>query len=599
MSESLNTHSAGVFLLGVHDLKATYTCTSADINNGLNDLPTANLIVGQGSPLSGDATIAAYNNGDLVELLNESLSRRNDSSGNVWAKMLRCTIYEVDAKSTGGSAVFRGYIVGVTELSRAGNLTVKALRVQCMGLAAILHISPVAGFRRTTGVALVNAAQGTFELPKNPGLNANLINTYSAQTNSDDISIVTHFSKQLKDQDVATKLAYLANIIAYLGDVVVQGSEHKVKDTADDKLLHILDCIFCKYKIRLPEAPDVSSNLYTEYALNADENFSMFVCRGLLSTLQSSSVLISIGSICTGTDVMMNLVPHFVYGGSADDFRMELRPSEAWDAKNIIEIPDNKVISCNTVLNYMEHLSDPQVLVVNYSEGVGNADPSNQSGKPGNCYGVYSPVKEIEEWARQRYARGSQQKEVAQNAIQGKMYKVRLFAAPQWLIWSYLSADRSARAEDAKTAGDNPPNDNRTKAGSTTVSEENNRVAAYMADQIAKALFVHLHGSSDTATFELTPDMRFGLNSDIGCLEDHIGSIVDIYGYRGMLQTVRYNYSSGKTTTGSYSITLSRVRRIDKNEEKIPCPLYTETGNEPEASKSNSQYWQDTDFGGR
>ena len=93
--------------------------------------------------------------------------------------------------------------------------------------------------------------------------------------------------------------------------------------------------------------------------------------------------------------------------------------------------------------------------------------------------------------------------------------------------------------------------------------------------------------------------MRFGLNSDIGCLEDHIGSIVDIYGYRGMLQTVRYNYSSGKTTTGSYSITLSRVRRIDKNEEKIPCPLYTETGNEPEASKSNSQYWQDTDFGGR
>lgn len=598
MSEVLSTHSAGVFLLGVHDLKATYTCTSADISNGLNDLPSANLIVGQGSPLSGDATIAAYNNGDLVTLLEESLSRRSDSSGNVWAKMLRCTIYEVNAKSTGGSAVFRGYIVGVTELSRAGNLTVKALRVQCMGLASILHISPVAGFRRTSGVALVNAAQGTFELPKNPGLNANLINPYSAQTNSDDVSIVGKFSSQLKDRDIATKVAYLANIIAYLGDVVVQGSEHKIKDEADDKLLHILDCIFCNYKVSIPEASDVPSSLYTEYALNADENFSMFVCRGLLSTLQSSSVLLSIGSICTGTDVLMNLVPHFVYGGSADDFRMELRPSEAWNAQNIIEIPDNKVISCNTSLNYMEHLSDPQVLVVNYSEGVGSADPSNQSGKPGNCYGVYSPVKEIEDWARQRYARGSEQKENAQKAIQGKMYKVRLFAAPQWLIWSYLSADRSAKAEDEKTKDSDPPNDNTVKAGSTTASEENNRMASYMADQIAKALFVHLHGSSDTATFELTPDMRFGL-SQYGCLEDHIGSIVDIYGYRGMLQTVRYNYSSGKTTTGSYSITLSRVRRINPDEEKVPCPLYTKINNKPETPTSNGKYWQDTDFGGR
>lgn len=598
MSESLSTHSAGVFLLGVHDLKATYTCTSADISNGLNDLPTANLIVGQGSPLSGDATIAAYNNGDLVTLLNESLSRRNDSSGNVWAKMLRCTIYEVDAKSTGGSAVFRGYIVGVTELSRAGNLTVKALRVQCMGLAAILHTSPVAGFRRTTGVALVNAAQGTFELPKNPGLNANIIDTYLSQANADDMAIVRKYSKQLQKQDVITKLAYLANIIAYLGDIVVKGNEYKAKDEADDNILHIMDCMFCRYKIRIPEDPDVPSNMYTEYALNADENFSMFVCRGLLSSLQTSSVLISIGSICTGTDVMMNLVPHFVYGGSADDFRMELRPSEAWDARNIIEIPDNKVISCNTALNYMEHLSDPQVLVVNYSEGVGKADSSEQSGKPGDCYGVYSPVKEIEEWARQRYAKGSKQKTSAEKAIQGKMYKTRLFTAPQWLNWSYLSSDPSARAELYKTQPDVPASDNVVKAGSTTASEENNRVASYMADQLAKALFLHLHGSSDTATFELTPDMRFGL-SQYGCLEDHIGSIVDIYGYRGMLQTVRYNYSSGKTTTGSYSITLSRVRRIDKNEEKIPCPLYTETGNEPEASKSNSQYWQDTDFGGR
>lgn len=598
MSEGLGTHSAGVFLLGVHDLKATYTCTSADISNGLNDLPTANLIIGQGSPLSGSARIAAYNNGDLIELLEASINRREDASGNVRAKLLRCSIYEVDAKSTGGSAIFRGYIVGVTELSRAGNLTVKALRVQCAGIAAILHISPIAGFRRTSGVALINAAQGTFELPKNPGVNAESIDPYAPLTNTDDAAIVRKYSDQLKDRDVMTKLAYLANIIAYLGDVIVPGNEYKVKNTADDKLLHILDCIYCDYKVSMPDADGMQANNFTTYALNADESFSRFICRGLLSALQTSSVLLSIGSICTGTDVMMNLVPHFVYGGLADDFRMELRPSEAWNAENIIKIPDNKVISCNTSLAYMERLSDPQVLVVNYSEGVGYADQSGQSGKVGNCYGVYSPVAEIEEWARQRYANvsGDSQKQSSMQAIQDKMYKTRLYPAPQWLNWSYLSADPSAKAESEKIDADVPANDNAVKAGDTTASEENNEAAAGVADQIAKALYVQLHGSSDTATFELTPDIRFGL-SQYGCLENHIGSIVDIYGYRGMLQMVRYSYSSEKTTTGSYSIVLSRVRRINPNEEKIPCPLYEKVQGQQRTGTSNNKYWQDTDFG--
>jgi hypothetical protein len=308
----------------------------------------------------------------------------------------------------------------------------------------------------------------------------------------------------------------------------------------------------------------------------------------------------SIGSACTGTDVMLNLVPHFVLGGSADDFRMELRPSEAWNAVNIITIPDTKVISCNTALNHLEHLSDPQALVVNYCEGVGSADPSEQSGKVGNCYGVYSPVKKIEQWARRRYADASNdpEKQTSIDAIQKEMYKVRLYPAPQWMNWSYLSADPAGKAEDEKIGENDPANDNKAKAGSTTASEENNRIAAVLADQIAKALYVHLHGSSDLATFELTPDLRFGL-SKYGCLENHIGSIVDIYGYRGMLQTVRYTYNSGKTTTGSYAITLSRVRRINPNEEKIECPLYTKIAKRDKVATGNSRYWQDTDFGRR
>ena len=622
MSASLGTHSVGVIMLGVHDLGMLYSCTSAEIVHTINDIPSANLIIGQGSPLSSSMS-TWYTNGNLSDLLNMSTELRKVSERDVeqmdwgdgidysaveaiyasggtrnlditWkkkempSKLLRCSIYEADAKGTDLKAIFRGYIVNVLELSRAGDLSVRALRVQCMGIAAILHVAPLAGYRRTSGAAITNAAAGLGELPTaRANINIGVIDSKGALENTSDAAIANKFAQQLISSDILTRIAYIANTLVYMSEARAGNQVYQELEEANDDLLHIRDCIFCQYMVS-----SASNETTQNYTLNANLSFNKFLCGQLLQTLQSSSVLMSIGSVCTGTDVMMNMVPHFKLGGTADDFRMELKPSEAWDATDSITIPNTYVRSCNSTLNHLEHLNDPQVLIVNYSSGVGSTDPSQENGTPSSgCFGVYSPIEAVQKWAKIRY--GIENKAEENRNMNQNVYRTRFYPAPKWLDWSYLS-NMNTKASSLKQPAQVPANDDEAKAGKTTASQENRKLASDQADAIAKALYAHLHGSSDVAAFDLTPDIRFGLNEDIGCLEDSIGRVVNINGYRGMLQSVRYTYTSGKTTTGSYSITISRVRPYDEKEEPITCPLYVNTfWKERYATTDNQKYWKD------
>lgn len=585
MSASLGTHSVGVIMLGVHDLGMLYSCTSAEITNTINDLPSANLIVGQGSPLSSSVS-TWYTNGNLADLLEMGTELRkikeNDDKA-ASSKLLRCSIYEADAKGTGLKAIFRGYIVSVLELSRAGTLSVKALRVQCMGLAALLHIAPLAGFRRTSGAAITNAAGGIGELPTaRPSFNKDAIDSSSALANTTDDAIIEKFGEQLADKDILTRIAYIANVIVYMSEARAKNKVYQTLKEANDNLLHITDCIFCQYNVNTE---------IQKFRANANKSFNKYICGQLLQTLQGASILMSIGSVCTGTDVMMNLIPHFKLGGAADDFRMELRPVEAWDTSTVLSISNDYVTACNSTLNHLEHLGDPQVLIVNYSTGVGDADMSGQNGVPAKgSFGVYSPIKSVAEWAKVRYNlvdKTSENTEMSQGT-----YRVRFYPAPRWLDWAYL-ANMYTPASSLRQPDRIPKSNEQARSGKSTSAQDDKAAAAAQADAIAKALYLHLHGSSDVAAFELTPDLRFGLNSEVGCLEDHIGKLVDVNNYRGMLQSVKYTYTSGKTTTGSYSITLSRVRPISKNEKPLVCPLYTQTKTKAANTGMNNKLWTD------
>jgi len=603
MKRDLSAHSNGVLLLGVHNLKnasgsskpAMFCCTSADYTMGMNELPTLNLIVGQGEPISGEGATHRDSDGSLTMLIEQGVAKRWED-----AKLLRCTLYEADNDGTRKSAIFKGYIISVTELVKTSGNSTRSVRVLCMGIGAMLHIAPIAGYRQTIGSIMVNGAQGQAELPTNGVAQTGFVDPFVYLEGETADNLVENYSKDLLGQDILTKAAYLSNAIVEHSrneDVTsLDTLSQKIaesKDTGelhlDDNTLHIKSCLWCDYAV----------NTDVLHKTGAEKSFNRHLCNALIDNLQRSSVLASLVGVLSSMDFLMNVVPHFVYGGSADDFRMELIPSEAWNATDILTIPDMFVTGCNTVLNHMEHLNDPEVLVVDYSDGVGDTDGSQTSGQSTGLFGVFSLNKDVADWARLRYTSDRNVKwlEQAKRNMESNYYKTRFFRAPAWLDFAYLTDDVSAAVK--KTPEDEPDNDNEAKGGYKTLTSQQQadfQRRAQIADLIAEAMFVFLHGASDVATFQLTSDIRFGLNDSIGCLENHIGKAVDIKGYRGILRQVRYTYTSGASTNSTYSIVLERVRLINRNEPHVKCQLYKKLNKNTGSSGMNS-LWGDSSSG--
>lgn len=581
MSGNLAAHSVGVLLMGVHNLYkedgddkvSLYCCTHLEYSLGINELPTITATIGMGSPISGKEATKKNTDGSLSDLLSMGMQRRTTAS-----KFLRCSFYEADNDGTWKAAIFRGHIISVSEVIKTASGHLKALRVMCMGIGAMLHISPLAGYRRTNSSILVEGASGSMEAPTAGAMNTSVIEPYTALQNTTEDELCDVYADSLLSCDILTKAALLASVIAAMGEVT-NGEGADFVEVPDDELLGIKKCIFCDYYLDK-----------TEMHADAEVGFDTYLGRQLITTLQQTSVLDSLVTTLTGMDVMMNLVPHFVLGGHADDFRMELRPIDAWNAVDVITIPNKNVVECNTSMNYMAHLNDPDVLVVDYSSGAGSADGSKTSGEATGCFGVYSTNKDIMRWAKYRYT-GSKEQEAAAQKIEGLSPKVRYANAPVWLDFSMLNQLQGSTT--VKMPKFTPQNDNEAKGGNKTAQENDEIRAGIIADQIAKAMYLYLHGASDVALFQLTTDVRFGLNDSIGCLENHIGKTIDIFGYRGILKQIRYVYASGQSTNNSYTITLDRVRKRDTKEPKITCPLYRK-GEHDSSLTGNNELWADT-----
>lgn len=581
MSSDIAAHAVGVLLLGVHNLYdekgddkvSLFCCTHFEYSLGINELPSINATIGIGAPISGSAATKNNTSGSLKDLRDAGLRRRTDAS-----KFLRCSFYEADNDGTMKKAIFRGYIISLSEIVKTASGHLKAMRIMCMGIGALLHISPIAGFRRTNSAVLINSAIGSLEMPTAGSLNTSVFEPYTALQSVTEDEISGNYADDLLSHDVLTKAALLANIIAIMGEITPEESDDIIENP-DDSLLGIKKCIFCDYYLDK-----------AEMNADAEKGFDKYLCRQLLATLQQSSVLNALVTTLTGMDVMMSLVPHFVLGGKADDFRMELRPIDAWNAVDIIKIPNAYVIECNTNMNYMAHLNDPDVLIVDYSSGAGSADGSRTSGEDTGCFGVYSPIAAISQWARYRYT-GSKEQDKAEQMILDMSPRVRIEPAPVWLDFSMLNQLQGSAT--VKLPKFTPKNDNEAKGGKRTKGEDDDIRAGLIADQIAKTMYLYLHGAADTAAFQLTTDVRFGLNKQIGCLENHVGKTVDIFGYRGILKQIRYVYASGQSTNNSYQITLDRVRRINEKEQKIKCPMY-KRGKHDKRLTGNNELWADT-----
>lgn len=602
MKGDLKTHSGGVLIFGVHDMwehniggqPHMYCCTYAEYAMGINEIPTLNLIIGNGQALGaekGDWDTEEASNGSMKALISESINRRREGG-----KMLRCSLYESSPDGIDRNAIFRGYVVSVTELIKTGDITARGLRVMCMGLAAILQVAPLGGYRRTVGAYLVNAAQGKQQLPTNGMQRAGFVDPFVMMKGVEAKDVCRTYNTELAGKDILTKMAFLANVIVEMNKNESTNSS-KSKIVMDDSVLGIKNYLFCDYVLNpeifpgVKEAEEQSKGNEKPYISSVEQSLNIFLCESLLGRLQQNSILASIVSVANSLDMLMNLIPRFKYGGLADDFRMEMVPAEAWNAVDIITIPNKYVTGCNTSLNNMEHLNDPEILVVDYSNGPGSSDGSQRSGQSTGSFGIYALSEDIREWARNRYA-GNVDKTAAVNKFKNDYFKTQFFNAPVWLNFSHLF--KPIGAAIAKTRPDDPPDDNQEKGGSGTMYRYNLEQKSEVADLIAQAMFVWLHGASDRATFHLSSDVRFGLNSEVGCLENHIGKTIDVCGYRGILRQVRYTYSSGMATKSHYSIVLERVRLIDPDEPHVDCVFYVKRPSDEQRDSVNNYLWADT-----
>lgn len=585
MYEGLRSHASSVYMFGVHFVgedddngipQTLYSCAAMEYTMGINAIPVMNVTLGRGEPLGGKRGTASE---ESWSLWYEVLKRTHEGYS-----LLPCSVYEVPVGGTDLTAIFHGYIVGSSLMDKAssGN-SITAVRVQCLGIAALLMSSPLAAFRMTSGAVLAAVLTGYKELPSAQGLSGNALDPQSTLDLVTAEDIVPEYIDLLEGVDIVSRISNLANIIVELGDSGREDSS--MPEPVDDKL-HIKECLFCNYTL----------NMNFEQ-FNTEASYNVELCRGLLNGLEGSSLYDSIVTTVNNTEIMLNVLPHFYRGGSWSDFRMEIAPSLAWDTTDKIVIPESYVMGINSMNNALAHMNDPNVFVVSYGDSVGPVEITRSGGIP-ECVGVFARQAELMEYARLRFgmSSGAQKKDealklAATMGIEKEMYKVRCYSAPKWLDYAYLLKGRTL--DSLETPEDEPPDDINAKGGTQQAEEDGLVHATQVADDIAKALFTYIYGRSDTALIELTPNLRFGLLSNIGCLENHIGKTVVVGVIQGTLRSVHYSYAAGEKATHTYSIELDRVRIYDpENEpEPIQCPLYTRlTEADKERRLKQSQY---------
>ena len=585
MFEELRSHASSVYMFGVHFVGednsdgipgVLYSCASMEYTMGINTIPVMNVTLGRGDPLGGNKGTASE---ESWSLWYEVLKRTQEGYS-----LLPCSVYEVPTGTTKMVAVFHGYVVGASLMDKASSGTsVTAVKVQCLGIAALLLASPLAAFRMTSGAVLAAVLTGYKELPSAQGLSGNALDPQSTLDQVMAEDIVPEYLDLLEGVDIVSRIATLANIIVELGD---SGREDSSMPEPEEDQLHIKECLFCNYTL----------NMNFEQ-FNTEASYNLELCRGLLNGLQGMSLYESIATTVNNTEVMLNILPHFYRGGTWSDFRMEITPSLAWDTTDKIIIPDKYVMGINSIHNALAHMNDPNVFVVSYGDSVGPTEITRSGGIP-ECVGVFARQPELMEYARLRFgmSSGSQKRDelrklAAEKGIEQSMYKVRCYAAPKWLDYAFLLKGRTL--DSLETREDEPPDDIEANGGTQQAEEDGLVHAAEVADAIAKALFTYLFGRSDTALIELTPNMRFGLMSTVGCLENHIGKTVVVGSIQGTLRGVHFSYAAGEKAAHSYTIELERVRLYDPDNEPEPiqCPLYTKLTEAEKEQRLKQSLW--------
>ena len=545
----LNTTQVGVIVLETPG--RSYVCSSFNMSLSLNAVPTASAVIGSGRPIKGDKR-RENSAEDILTYIREA--ELSDSTS-----FIPCTVYE-DLRGK-RYPIFKGVIVAASLVYKAGASTVRAVRLELMNEACKLYARPLSDYQDTCGSNIIAAIlTGNAEALTMDPQKGTTGFEYSGALDS--TSLCSMLSTSIQDKDIATRISYLAD--AYVMLTSRTSPDVELNKAQLGTILKIGDYIKSNYTL----------NKSVVEAVNAEtgNNFNIELGAFLIDGLRSQSVLETIIGAITSKEFMLTLVPRFT------DFKLEIRPSKAWDNSHVKSLPLSVLSSMNSSYHPLEHLKDPDVFVVNYSDAVDFGGGTSPAGIPNGITGAYSTNPVMQRWLAERHSVGSDadlRNVLKELESDSSHFKWKIYQAPQWLDSAFVENENLA------------PNVTRRRQ-----PNRNYLVGRNIADEVAKAIYTSVYGQSMTTSVELLPHLRFGMGSGkYGVvLEDMIGEVIDLVpegwqkdrdrlddsplAVRGMISNVSFSYSAGQSGSCQYSMTLSRVRPRNTSEPSIICPLY-------------------------
>jgi hypothetical protein len=322
-----------------------------------------------------------------------------------------------------------------------------------------------------------------------------------------------------------------------------------------------------------------------------DIQFNKSLCNCLGQGIQGGSIFDAILRTIMSSEFMLSMIPRF-------DGMLEIQPSSAWGTdKPIYTIPLAAVSSMNSAFHPLDHINDPSIFAVNFTDALDMRGNTQMSGIPSYLLGAYSVDPEAANWLKLRFTEkdSAQEKEALTKSL--SHYKWKLYPAPTWLSTTFTRTMTNKNPEDPIKQADAIKDQKRRKNSKQPATKRTQADQQYatngskIADYVAQSLYTMLYKQTATAELMLTPDVRFGINkSKYGfVLEEQIGELIDVtytdqtdaaginnkpLAIRGMVSAITFSYTAGQSANCNYQLTLSRVRPLDSNEPKLICPLY-------------------------
>lgn len=560
-----------------------FPCAAVDYTMAQNSMPSLTAYVGTGMPLVGKPE--DYTTPEIVmQWLTDSKYEDTLVNG-----MIPCTFWEeaCDGGFPCDWQIFKGYVAsGSPVYTSKPNGSATQIMFQCLGLAASLVTSP--------GCAYIESYQGVEIEKRRSGVDISLQKALETGGNFemkkwDPATLVQRFGLKLNKAPVVKRVG----ILVAMACLAASWIHLKDFNTGPDE--------------RVMEAFGGDTTLdMSQFGVHCDFEYNRHFLSALMANMSSSTLYDCIIGILTSDMFVLEADPRWwcdtkmpediSAGGlseaSTPDFKMDILPSAVWRARKKVELGSDDIIAFRSTRNALARLNTPDTILLQFN-GANSWLLDDSRTNAVNVMGIATKNSVLSNTTID----GALLAKPATWSKPNKDFiacKVRQVTAPSWMSMVVanknvrtstprntdegLKVERTPATTDKELKPDQQPDLKRPEK----YNEDTVTTAYDAANMMARAIFLQHYLENDTAAVDVLPNMRFGLRKGV-CFENSIGDTVEVTLPTGtgedmkikcILHGVTYKYSTGMSSSISYTLLLSRVRPANIEEPKMACPIY-------------------------